>query len=156
MSLLDLDTGDFVSSYNEDNRTIYDEDTGEFISFLEEGEWDDGLSLPYYSFAWLEVIARNNINNYLLSQWKETEGHEFGFVKLSEQGFRKKDYYLKTLFKAAFYSIEERGSGGNHMSRWAKKKILRNTQTERVLKHVWRSYPELRRWMEDQGLIHLG
>lgn len=154
MSLVDLETGEFVCSYSENRKTVFDADTGEFISFLDLGDRDEGLSLPYYSFAWLEVIAREMLNQLRLKFWLKDGNDKRYFRKMSFEVFRSKDYYYRWLFNTAFYSIEELAqSSGSNYNRWARKKLLRDTQTNRVVRHVWRSYPQLRRYIEDRELL---
>ncbi|MDP2513861.1 hypothetical protein Q8W17_01510 [Photobacterium damselae subsp. piscicida] len=89
--MVNLETGEFVCSYSENRKTVFDADTGEFISFLDLGDRDEGLSLPYYSFAWLEVIAREKLNQLRLKFWLKDGNDKRYFRKMSFEVFRSKD-----------------------------------------------------------------
>lgn len=156
VGLVDLDSGEMICSYSEDKRTIFDSDTGEIISIIDLGERDKGLILPYYNFAWLEVITHNTLKKYLLQQWINKNGAKEQFRAISINSFRLKDYYHSWLFRTAFYSAKERDKNGRARKIYVKRneqKILRQTQTNRVIREIWRAYPELRQYIEDQGLI---
>ncbi|MCU8405423.1 hypothetical protein M2G69_04310 [Vibrio vulnificus] len=169
MSLFDLDTGELVSSYNVgDKGTIVDSDTGEIISYSDYGERDVGLHLPYYNFAWLEAMTHHKLKNFMkrkhferLSQIEvngSVDDEDTLYRPIKLKSFREKDYYHSWLFRVAFFSIKERDGYDNPEPQkfyigWNAQKLLRQTQTTRCVREIWRAYPELRQYIEGEELL---